>query len=81
MSVRIAIRGNMQVGQAVEDWEAQALNESQDSAHLLRQRREVTPPDRLDASMDGYLVRFEDGSRAELDATARRSGKSSQASW
>lgn len=50
-----------QVGRAVEDWEAQALRESQDGVSLLRQRREATPPQRLYASMDGYLVRFEDG--------------------
>jgi hypothetical protein len=50
-----------QVGQQVEDWERQALNASQDSAQLLRQRRQDTPPERLYASMDGYLVRFEEG--------------------
>jgi Uncharacterised protein family (UPF0236) len=50
-----------QVGQQVEDWEAQAQQASQDGAYLLRQRREATPPQRLYASMDGYLVRFEDG--------------------
>ena len=54
-------RACLQVGQQVEDWEAQTLHESQESAHLLRQRRQDTPPDRLYASMDGYLVRFDDG--------------------
>jgi Uncharacterised protein family (UPF0236) len=50
-----------QVGEQVEDWEARALQDSQDGPSLLRQRREATPPERLYASMDGYLVRFKDG--------------------
>jgi Uncharacterised protein family (UPF0236) len=49
------------IGQQVEEWEAQALNQSQDGPSLLGQRRQATPPQRLYASMDGYLVHFADG--------------------
>jgi Uncharacterised protein family (UPF0236) len=49
------------IGEQVEAREAQALAQSQDLAAQVAQRRSVVPPQRVYASMDGYLVRFEDG--------------------
>jgi len=50
-----------QIGQQVEAREAQALASSQDLAQQLAQRREAVVAQRVYGSMDGYLVRFEDG--------------------
>ena len=50
-----------QIGQQVEAREAQALASSQDLAQQLAQRREAIAAQRVYGSMDGYLVRFEDG--------------------
>jgi len=50
-----------QIGQQVEAREAQALADSQRLSAQLAQRRQVVPVQRVYASMDGFLVNFEDG--------------------
>jgi hypothetical protein len=50
-----------QIGQQVEEREAQALKHSQTLATQLAQIRQVQPEARVYGSMDGFLVRFEDG--------------------
>jgi hypothetical protein len=50
-----------EIGEQVEVREAQALARSQDLGQQLVQRRECTPPQRMYGSIDGYLIRFEDG--------------------
>ncbi len=50
-----------QIGAQVEVREANALAQSQDLSAQLAQRRQTVPPQRVYGSMDGYLVRFEDG--------------------
>lgn len=49
-----------QIGEQVEVREAEALARSQEVAAQVAQRRSSTPPQRVYASMDGFLVRFED---------------------
>ena len=50
-----------QIGEQVEAREADALTHSQDLTAQVAQRRLVVAPPRVYASMDGFLVRFEDG--------------------
>lgn len=50
-----------QIGEQVEAREARALAQSQDCNAQLVQRRQSEPPQRVYGSMDGYLVRFDDG--------------------
>jgi hypothetical protein len=50
-----------QIGEQVEAREAQALAQSQDLSAQLAQRRQVVPAQRVYASMDGFLVNFDDG--------------------
>jgi Uncharacterised protein family (UPF0236) len=50
-----------QIGEQVETREAAALTNSQALNAQLTQRRQVAPEQRVYASMDGFLVRFEDG--------------------
>jgi hypothetical protein len=50
-----------QIGEQVEAREASALSQSQDLSAQLAQRRQSVVPQRVYGSMDGYLVRFEDG--------------------
>jgi hypothetical protein len=50
-----------QIGQQVEAREAEALEHSQMLSAQLAQVRQVQPEARVYGSMDGYLVRFEDG--------------------
>ncbi len=49
------------IGEQVEAREAAALAHSQDLSAQLAQRRQAAPPQRVYGSLDGYLVRFEDG--------------------
>jgi Uncharacterised protein family (UPF0236) len=50
-----------QIGEQVEAREAQALADSQRLSAQLAQRRQIVPAQRVYASMDGFLVNFEDG--------------------
>ena len=50
-----------QIGEEVEAREAAALVQSQDLNAQIAQRRDSVPPQRVYASMDGFLIRFEDG--------------------
>jgi hypothetical protein len=50
-----------QIGEQVAVREAQALAQSQELSAQLAQRRQVVPAQRVYASMDGFLVNFEDG--------------------
>jgi hypothetical protein len=50
-----------QIGEQVEQREAAALAQSQALNAQLAQRRQTQTPTRVYGSMDGYLVRFEDG--------------------
>jgi Uncharacterised protein family (UPF0236) len=50
-----------QIGEQVEARESSALEKSQDLHEQLAQRRQTVAPERVYASMDGFLVRFEDG--------------------
>jgi len=50
-----------QIGEQVEDREAELRVHSQDLAAQNEQRRQVVPPKRVYGSMDGFLVRFKDG--------------------
>jgi hypothetical protein len=50
-----------QIGEQVEAREADALAQSQELSAQLAQRRHRPPDQRVYASMDGFLVNFEDG--------------------
>jgi hypothetical protein len=49
------------IGQQIQAREASALAQSQEVSTQLAQRRQTVPPQRVYGSMDGYLIRFEDG--------------------
>jgi hypothetical protein len=50
-----------QIGEQVEAREAEALAQSQQLSAQLAQRRQAAPAARVYGSMDGFLVRFEEG--------------------